>query len=184
MAFDPSIETERLLLRRWLDSDFKPFAAMNADPRVMEFFPKALTRQESDALAERIILHFQEHDFGLWAVQIKGGCQFAGFIGLSKPRFEAHFTPCVEIGWRLAVDHWGKGYATEGAKAALEFAFQIAQLSEVVSLTAVVNERSQRVMQRIGMHHSPADDFDHPLLPQGHVLSRHVLYRKACRFVD
>ena len=179
MAFAPTIETERLLLRRWLDSDFEPFAVMNADSRVMEYFPNTLSINESEALAKRIIQHFDEHDFGLWAVEIKDVNDFAGFIGLSTPQFEAHFTPCVEIGWRLDANHWGCGYATEGALAALEFAFQIAKLNEIVAITTVKNQRSRRVMERAGMTHSPSDDFDHPMLPGGHALSRHVLYRMA-----
>ena len=175
----PTIETDRLLLRQWLDSDLEPFAAMNADLRVMEYYPNTLTNNESDELAKRIIQHFDEHEFGLWAVEIKDLEHFAGFIGLSTPRFEAHFTPCVEIGWRLAGNHWGNGYATEGALAALKFAFEIAELNEIVSMTSAINQRSRRVMERIGMTHSPSDDFDHPMLPEGHALSRHVLYRIA-----
>lgn len=179
MALAPTIETDRLLLRRWLDSDLKPFAAMNADVRVMEYFPNPLTSVESDALANKIIQHFDERDFGLWAVAIKDVDDFAGFIGLSTPQFEAHFTPCVEIGWRLAANHWKCGYATEGALAVLEFAFQVTKLDEVVSMTSVKNQRSRRVMERIGMTYSSSDDFDHPMLPEGHKLSRHVLYRMA-----
>ncbi len=150
---------------------------MNADPRVMEYFPDTLTRQESDALANRIIRHFKEHDFGLWAVEVKGVTQFAGFIGLSVPQFDAHFTPCVEIGWRLAHQHWGQGYATEGACAVTEFAFQIAGLKQIVSMTSRGNLRSRRVMERIGMTHSPRDDFEHPMLLESHPLRCHVLYR-------
>ena len=179
MAFAPTIETERLSLRRWRDSDLKPFAAMNADPCVMEYFPGTLSAHESDALTERIVEHFDEHDFGLWAVEVKGVADFAGFIGLSIPSFEAHFTPCVEIGWRLACNHWGHGYATEGARATLDFAFQVVKLDEVVSMTSVQNQRSRGVMERVGMIHSPDDDFNHPNLPTGHALSRHVLYRIA-----
>lgn len=171
------IETRRLRLRRWRPSDLAPFAAMNADARVMEFFPSRLSTAESDALATRIQQHFDERGYGLWAVEIPQVTPFAGFIGLSTPRFTAHFTPCTEIGWRLAAECWGQGFATEGARAVLEYAFQTLRLTEVVSLTAVCNTRSRRVMERIGMTHSPADDFDHPLLPQGDRLSRHVLYR-------
>ncbi|GAB4159420.1 MAG: GNAT family N-acetyltransferase [Planctomycetaceae bacterium] len=179
MSYPPEIETERLLLRRWRDSDRQPFARMNADPQVMEYFPKMLSREESDALAERIEQHFDEHGFGLWAVEIKDGEPFAGFIGLVVPRFEAHFTPCVEIGWRLAANYWGHGYATEGARAALDFAFQVVGLDEVVSMTTVTNQRSRRVMERIGMTYSSDDDFNHPLISPGHELARHVLYRKS-----
>lgn len=174
-----TIESERLWLRRWRESDRDAFAAMNADPVVMECFPKTLSVDESHALVERIARHFDEHGFGLWAVEVKDVEPFIGFIGLARPRFEAHFTPCVEIGWRLAASHWGRGYATEGALAALAFGFRHLQLDEIVSLTAVQNQRSRRVMERIGMTHTPADDFDHPSLPQGHPLSRHMLYRIA-----
>jgi len=166
-----------LRLRRWQSGDLEPFAAMNADERVMEFFPGLLSRQESDALAARIQQHFAERGFGLWAVEIPGVTPFAGIIGLSTPRFIAHFTPCVEIGWRLAAEYWGCGFATEGARAALDFAFQLLRLAEVVSMTAHCNLRSRRVMEKIGMTWTPDDDFDHPLLPPGHRLTRHALYR-------
>lgn len=174
-----TIETDRLRLRRWRDSDLKPFAVMNADPIVMEHFPNILSSDESNAVAERIERHFAEHGFGLWAVEIKNVEFFVGFIGLTIPRFEAHFTPYVEIAWRLAAKHWGYGYATEGARAALDFGFRYIKLDEIISMTAVGNRRSRRVMERIGMTHSPSDDFDHPLLPSDHQLSRHVLYRIA-----
>ena len=171
------IESDRLLLRRWRLADRIPFAAMNADPRVMEFFAGTLVASESDALADRIQKHFDDRGFGLWAVEVKNGAPFIGFIGLMVPRFTAHFTPCVEIGWRLDANHWGQGYATEGARAALDFAFINMGLDEVVSMTTVSNVRSRRVMEKLGMTHSPAEDFDHPLLPDGHPLGRHVLYR-------
>jgi RimJ/RimL family protein N-acetyltransferase len=152
---------------------------MSADQRVMEYFPKLLDRAESDALAARIIEHFDQHGFGLWAVEAPGMADFIGFVGLSVPRFEAHFTPCVEIGWRLACEHWGKGYATEGALCALDFAFRKLQLEQVVSMTVPANRRSWQVMERLGMTRSPAEDFDHPLLAEGHPLRRHVLYRMS-----
>jgi RimJ/RimL family protein N-acetyltransferase len=152
---------------------------LNADPRVVEFLRGALSREESDALADRIEAHFQRHGFGLWAVEIPTITQFAGFIGLAVPAFEAPFTPCVEIGWRLDAEHWNQGYATEGARAALEFGFRWLQLEEIVSFTVPHNVRSRRVMEKIGMTRSPGDDFDHPLLPEGHPLRRHVLYRLA-----
>ncbi|WP_260617190.1 GNAT family N-acetyltransferase [Microbispora hainanensis] len=170
-----SIRTERLVLRRWREDDKEPFAALNADPVVMEHFPATLSREDSDALAERIEAGFDEHGFGLWAVEADG--EFIGFTGLSVPRFTAPFTPCVEIGWRLARSAWGRGYATEAARASLEDGFGRAGLTEVVSFTAVQNVRSQAVMRRLGMTHDPADDFDHPALPAGHPLRRHVLYR-------
>jgi RimJ/RimL family protein N-acetyltransferase len=174
-----ALETNRLCLRRWRMDDRVPFARLNIDPRVMEFFPGPLSREESDALADRIEAHFQRNGFGLWAVEIPGITRFAGFIGLSIPSFEAPFTPCVEIGWRLAAEHWNHGYATEGARAVLEFGFQSLQLEEIVSFTVPENVRSRRVMERIGMTHSASDDFEHPALPEGHPLRRHVLYRLA-----
>jgi RimJ/RimL family protein N-acetyltransferase len=145
----------------------------------MEYFPALLPREQSDALAARIEGHFERHGFGLWAVEIVDIAPFAGFIGLSVPRFEAHFTPCVEIGWRLAAGYWGCGYATEGARAVLAFGFEELRLAEIVSFTVTHNLRSRRVMERLGMTRNPADDFDHPALPEGHPLRRHVLYRIA-----
>ncbi len=173
------LRTDRLLLRRWLPTDRTPFAALNADPQVMEHFPAVLSREESDALAARIEAHFDRHGFGLWALEIPSVASFAGFVGLSVPSFEAHFTPCVEIGWRLAAENWGRGYATEGARTALGFGFQARALREIVSFTVPGNRRSRQVMERIGMAHDPAGDFDHPALPEGHALRRHVLYRIA-----
>lgn len=171
------LRTERLLLRRWRAADYAPFAALNADPRVMEHFPALLTRAESDSRLERLEAHFEQHGFGLWAVEIPNVAPLAGFIGLNIPIFESHFTPCVEIGWRLAADCWGHGYATEGAQAALKFAFDELGLPEVVSYTVPANVRSCRVMEKLGLQHDPRGDFDHPLLPAGHRLRRHVLYR-------
>jgi RimJ/RimL family protein N-acetyltransferase len=174
---EPALTTERLLLRRWRDEDLPPFAALNADPLVMEYFPAVLSREESDARATGIRRHFEERGFGLWAVEIWGVTPFAGFIGLSVPRFEAEFTPCVEIGWRLAAKYWGQGLATEGAQAALAFGFEELGLAEIMSFTVPQNWRSRRVMEKIGMTHEPGGDFDHPALPEGHRLRRHVLYR-------
>lgn len=171
------IVTPRLRLRRWQPSDLEPFRALNADPRVMEHFPHPLLEGESDALAARIQQHFEERGFGVWAVEIPQVTPFAGYIGLSTPRFEAHFTPCTEIAWRLAAEHWGRGLATEGARAVLDYAFGPLGLTEVVSFTASCNHRSRRVMEKIGMTTDPAEDFDHPVLPAGHRLSRHVLFR-------
>lgn len=177
MTLPEELHTERLRLRRWLPSDRSPFAELNADPRVVEFLPGPLSRQESDARADRIEAHFRQHGFGLWAVEILGVTPFAGFVGLSIPPFEAPFTPCLEAGWRLAAAHWNRGYATEGARAALDFAFRWLGADEVVSYTVPHNLRSRRVMEKIGMAHSATDDFDHPLLPAGHPLRRHVFYR-------
>ena len=173
----PVITTPRLLLRPWSDEDSSPFAALNADPRVMEYFPSVLDRSQSDAQVARIRAHFDRHGYGAWAVEVPGVSKFVGYVGLGMPRFNAAFTPCVEIGWRLAYEHWGHGYATEAAQAAVQFGFENLQLDEIVSFTVPANSRSWRVMERLGMIHSPAEDFDHPLVPEGHPLRRHVLYR-------
>jgi len=175
----PTLQTPRLRLRPWTDHDLPAFAALNADPRVMEFFAQTLTPEESAAAATRIRAHMDLRGFGFWAVEVLGtpGIPFAGFVGLAVPRFESYFTPCVEIGWRLAFDHWRHGYATEAATAALHFGFTALQLPEIVAFTVPANLRSRRVMERLGMTYSPADDFDHPNLPADHPLRRHVLYR-------
>jgi len=170
--------TERLRLRTWRDSDLEPFAALNADRDVMRYFPETLDREASDALVGRIKAHFDRHGFGPWVVEIPGVTDCAGFVGLMVPTFEAHFTPCIEIGWRLARPHWGKGYATEAATAALAYAFDTLQADEVVAITIPANHPSRAVMERIGMTRDLHGDFDHPNLPAGHVLQRHVLYRK------
>jgi len=171
------LETERLLLRRWRDEDREPFARINRDPAVMEFFPVLLSRAESDELVDRSEAHFGQHEFGPWAAEERASKEFIGFVGLSVPRFEAAFTPCVEIGWRLAREHWGRGLATEGALAAMFHAFEGLKLPALVSFTVPANVRSRRVMEKLGMMHNPADDFDHPDLRVGHSLRRHVLYR-------
>lgn len=172
----PELLTGRLLLRRWRDADRIPFAALNADPVVMEHFPARLSPAESDAMLATIERGFAERGFGLWAVEIPGVAPFIGFVGLAVPRFELSFTPCVEVGWRLAAEWWGHGYAPEAAAAALRFGFEQIGLPEIVSFTTTANERSQRVMVKLGMHRDPADDFDHPYTP-GWVGQRHVLYR-------
>jgi RimJ/RimL family protein N-acetyltransferase len=171
------ISTPRLVLRPWRDDDLAPFAALNADPVVMEYFPAPLGRAESDALVARFREHAVEHGYAPWAVEVRGGAPFVGYVGLLRPRFEARFTPCVEIGWRLARAHWGRGYATEGARAVLDDAFRRLGLDEVVSFTTAANLRSRAVMERLGMTRAPDDDFDHPIFPPGHRLRRHVLYR-------
>jgi RimJ/RimL family protein N-acetyltransferase len=175
------LTTERLVLRRWRDGDRKPFAAMNADPEVMEYFPHTLSADESDALIDSIERGFEERGFGLWAVEIAESGRFIGFTGLSVPRFEAHFTPAVEIGWRLARSSWGNGFAGEAARRALAFAFDELALAEVVSFTSRTNVRSQRVMERLGMTRDPADDFDHPALDAEDPLRRHGLWRMAAK---
>lgn len=171
------IRTERLLLRRWRDSDREPFAALNADPDVMALLPALLSREESDSLARWVERHFEEHGFGFWAVEVVDGPPFIGLVGLAHVKFEAPFTPAVEIGWRLAREQWDRGYATEAATAALGYGFECLGLDEIVAFTVPHNTRSRRVMERIGMAHDPSDDFDHPRLPEGHPLQRHVLYR-------
>jgi ribosomal-protein-alanine N-acetyltransferase len=173
----PVLRTERLILREWRPEDREPFAALNADPRVMECMPALLPRAQSDALARRSEQHFATHGFGPWAVEVPDVAPFIGFVGLSVPAFEAHFTPCVEIGWRLAAEHWGHGYATEAALASARFAFDDLEMTQLVSFTTPQNVRSRAVMRRIGMTHDEAEDFDHPRLPPGHRLRRHVLYR-------
>lgn len=174
---DPVLRTERLILRPWRDEDLAPFAAMNADPEVMRHFPATLSRAESDAMVGRVRDAFAVRGFGSWAVEVPGVTPFAGFIGLAVPRFEAHFTPCVEVGWRLSQACWGKGYATEGARASLTFGFGTLKLPEIVSFTVVGNQPSRRVMERLGMQRDPTDDFDHPSIAEGHPMRRHVLYR-------
>jgi len=171
------LTTDRLLLRQWRDSDREPFAALNADPAVMEHFPALQTREQSDALIDRNIPELDGRGWGLWAMEVKDTGEFIGFTGLNVPTFEAPFLPGVEIGWRLAKGAWGNGYATEAARAALAYAFGPAGLDEIVSFTATTNLPSQRVMQRIGMVHDEAGDFDHPRIEDGHRLQRHVLYR-------
>jgi RimJ/RimL family protein N-acetyltransferase len=171
------LKTKRLILRRWKDSDRQPFAEMNADPRVMEFFPNLLTREQSDNAIDSIETAFTQRGFGLCAVELQSDGRFLGFIGLSVPNFEAHFTPCVEIGWRLATHAWGQGFATEGARAIATHAFNVVKLDALVSFTTERNIPSRRVMEKIGMTFDPADSFDHPNLPEGHLLRRHVLYR-------
>ena len=173
------LTTKRLQLRLWRDEDLAAFAALNADPRVMRHLPKRLNRAESDAGAQRIKEHFSRYGFGLWAVEVIGIADFIGFTGLAVPRFEAPCTPCVEISWRLAHAFWGFGYATEAACAARDYGFGPLGLEQIVSFTVPHNQRSRRVMERLGMTHAPGEDFEHPLLPAGHPLRPHVLYRLA-----
>jgi RimJ/RimL family protein N-acetyltransferase len=153
------------------------FAAMSADREVMRFYPAPLDRARSDELAERWRDHIAQHGWGVWAVEVCEDGLFVGSVGLSKPRFQAHFTPAVEVGWRLARDHWRNGYATEAARAAVDFGFGDLGLDEIVSFTTVANRPSRRVMERLGMSHDPSDDFDHPLLAEDDPLRPHVLYR-------
>jgi len=171
------LETERLRLRRWKAEDCEPFARLNADARVMEFFSKTATREASDAMAERIERGFAQHGFGLYALELRETGEFIGFTGLAVPEFDAPFMPSVEIGWRLAFEHWGRGLATEAARAALRYGFEELGLTEIVAFTVPANKRSWRVMEKIGMTHDPRGDFDHPKVPEGSALKRHVLYR-------
>ncbi len=171
------MQTGRLILRRWLDSDREPFAQMNSDAVVMEHFPALLSREESDALVDCAETHHIQHGFGPWAAELNETGEFIGYVGLFTPRFEAAFTPCVEIGWRLAGEYWGRGLATEGARAVVDHAFHHLALAELVSFTVPANLRSRRVMEKLGMAYDPHDDFDHPSIPEGHPMRRHVLYR-------
>jgi ribosomal-protein-alanine N-acetyltransferase len=173
----PTVRTDRLLLRPWRDDDLAPFAALNADPVVMEHFTAPLAREQSDAFAARIVERWTLDGVGLWAVEVPGVAPFVGFVGLARQSFPAPFTPCIEVGWRLAHAHWGHGYAPEGARAALRFGFEERALAEIVSLTTVANARSRRVMEKLGLHRDPADDFEHPNVPVGSPVRPHVLYR-------
>jgi RimJ/RimL family protein N-acetyltransferase len=171
------LRTPRCLLRAWRDDDLEPFAALNADPRVMEHFPELLSREQTAQLIGRLRAHFDKHGFGPWALEVEGQC--AGFVGLHVPSFEAHFTPCVEVGWRIAHAFWGRGYATEAAREALRHGFETLALGEIVAMTVPANRRSRSVMDKLGMRHDAQADFEHPLLPEASPLRRHVLYRLA-----
>lgn len=170
------IQTARLQLRPWLPTDLAPFAALNADPEVTRYFPAPLSREQSDAMAQRCQALIIERGWGLWAAETLENREFIGMIGLHIPSAALPFAPCVEIGWRLASAHWGKGYATEGAQAALELAFTAIDLTEVVSFTSIHNLRSERVMQRIGMQRE-AGTFAHPSVDADSWLSEHCLYK-------
>lgn len=171
----PELRTDRLLLRGWRESDLAPFAAMNADPEVVEFLTGPLSRAESDAFVERIRASWAGNGYGLWAVEVGGA--FLGYVGLWDALFEAPFAPAVEVGWRLTRPAWGHGYATEGARAALAYGFGVVGLPEILTFTAATNLRSRAVMERLGMVRDPGGDFDHPRVPEGSSLRRHVLYR-------
>jgi RimJ/RimL family protein N-acetyltransferase len=177
--FDPPVvlETPRLRLRQWQDVDREPFAAMSTDPEVMHYFPAVLDRNQSDALVDRAQGLIEERGWGFWALEIKASGEFVGFTGLHTPDPELPFSPCVEVGWRLARAHWGKGFATEAARRSLAFGFDQLGLNEIVSFTSLGNARSRAVMERLGMR--PDGEFDHPLLPPDSALRRHVLYRLA-----
>jgi 3-dehydroquinate dehydratase/shikimate dehydrogenase len=171
------IRTDRLVLRQWKQEDLEPFSSLNADPKVMEYFPGLKTKEESDHSVSLMSGHIKKCGWGFWAASLAEAGEFIGFIGLEDVHFKTDFTPAVEIGWRLAFKYWGKGYATEGALASLRYGFETLKLDEIVSFTAVGNMRSRAVMERIGMRHDSKGDFDHPKLSEGHPLRRHVLYR-------
>jgi RimJ/RimL family protein N-acetyltransferase len=172
-----SIATERLLLRPWRQSDRAPFAALNADPLVMEWFPALLSAAESGAVADSIEQRMIEQGgWGLWAVEVPGVAGFIGFVGLNRAQAVLG-RPAIEVGWRLAAEHWGHGYAPEAARASLAYGFEHLGVEEIVAFTVPGNEKSRRVMEKLGMSHDPADDFDNPRIPVGSPLVRHVLYR-------
>lgn len=177
MSEIPTLHGARVLLRPWRESDRAPFARLNADPAARLYFPTLATAEQSNLEADRIAEHFEREGFGLWALEIPGVTEFAGFVGLMRPAYEAHFTPCVEVGWRLLPAYWRRGYASEAAELALAHGFEVLGLDQIVSLTTVTNQPSRRVMERIGMQRDPADDFDHPRIAEGHPLRPHVLYR-------
>ena len=174
------LRTERLILRRWRDEDREPFAALTADPEVQRYFPAPLSREEADAFVDQMMAEHEERGWSLWALEVTGTGRFIGYTGLEIPSFEEHFTPAVEVGWRLARGAWGNGYATEAARAAVAFGFGELKLDEIVSFTVPDNAPSRAVMERLGMTRDPAEDFEHPGLPEGHPLRRHVLYRLKC----
>jgi 3-dehydroquinate dehydratase/shikimate dehydrogenase len=176
MAPITTLRTERLVLRPWRDSDHAPFAAINADPKAMEYFPKTSTREESDIWVDRIVARMEQQGFGLWAVEAFGVADFIGFIGLN-PAEAVLGRPVLEVGWRLAVPHWGHGYATEGGRASLAHAFDVLGRDEVVSFATAGNQRSRHVMEKLGLVRRPEDDFDHPGVPPSWSGRRHVLYR-------
>jgi RimJ/RimL family protein N-acetyltransferase len=177
----PRLATERLLLRGWRASDREAYAELNADPAVREFFPERLTRAQSDAQIAVFTDHFAQHGFGMWALELVATGELIGFTGMDLATYDAHFAPAIEIGWRLARDAWGHGYATEAALAALAFAFDQLECSEIVACTVPANRRSRAVMERLAMTHDPREDFDHPEVAAGHPLCRHVLYRLSAQ---
>ncbi|GAC1504205.1 MAG: GNAT family N-acetyltransferase [Vulcanimicrobiaceae bacterium] len=171
------IETPRLRLRGWTSEDIDGWSRMNADPRVMEFFPSAYSPEESASTAATLAERLEVLGYGWWVLEVKDDPRFAGTIALQDIPFAASFTPAKEIGWRLPFQMWGRGYATEGARAVMDYAFRSLGLTEIVAMTAALNVRSQRVMERLGMTHDARDDFEHPRIAAGHPLRRHVLYR-------
>lgn len=172
-----TLQTPRLLLRAWRDADLLPFAQLGTDPEVMQYFPACLTEADSDAFAGQIRQRMNQYGWGFWALELRDSGEFIGMAGLNIPRVALPFMPCVEIGWRLARPYWGQGLAFEAASAALEFGFTQLSLDEIVAFTALSNQRSQALMQRLGMQLDAAGEFDHPVLADGHPLRRHCLYR-------
>lgn len=170
-------ESERFRLRHWRDDDLPSFARMCADPRVMQYLGPLLSHEESDAIAAFIRARIALLGYGLWALEVPGEVSFGGFVGLTSPTWEASFVPCTEIGWRLSPELWGRGFATEAAKAVLHLAFETHGLAEILAFTVPANVRSRRVMERLGMRRDPAEDFEHPRVAEGSLLRRHVLYR-------
>ncbi|MGI9491655.1 MAG: GNAT family N-acetyltransferase [Geminicoccaceae bacterium] len=175
-----SLQTERLLLRAWRDEDLEPFTALNCDPQVMRYFPRLLDRAATAKVVKKMQAHHETYSFGYWPIEVPGVAPFIGIVGLMITPFRAHFTPCIEVAWRLARPYWGQGYATEGARASLTFAFKyLPVLEEVVAFAVPDNQRSLGVMERLGMVRRQEDDFDHPALADGHPLRRHCLYRMS-----
>lgn len=173
----PILKTQRCILRPWKGTDLLHFSQINADPKVMEFYPATLSRSESDALAEKIQRESELRGYGFWAIEVPGVADFIGYVGLNYWNLEASFAPCVDVGWRLGSAYWGYGYATEGARAALKYGFETLELAEIVAMATVENLRSHKVMQRLGMIHNPQEDFHHPKLSKDDPLSLRVLYR-------
>ncbi|MBS1521534.1 MAG: GNAT family N-acetyltransferase [Bacteroidetes bacterium] len=171
------IETPRLVIRQWEEKDYESYINLNADPDVMEYFPSVKTPGETLAQVKRITEYIDQHGYGFWAVERKDNHQFIGFTGICEPGFQTHFTPCIEIGWRLSKENWGQGFATEAALASLDFGFEKLKLKKIYSFTSIHNHRSENVMQRIGM--DKAGEFDHPLIADGHWLKKHVVYKIA-----
>lgn len=179
LAAPVELHTRRCVLRQWQDSDLEPWAEMNADPEVRRYFPSVLDAEQAGTEAGRCRDAIAQRGWGMWALEIPGAFRFAGFVGLNAPHYDAPFIPAVEIGWRLTRAAWGQGFATEAAQAALEFAFDRLALREVIAIAVPANAASLRVMERLGMTHDAAGDFDHPRIAAGHPLRRHVLYRTA-----
>lgn len=171
------LETQRLKLRQWKKEDLAPFAKLNADEEVMQYFPNPLTQAQSNEMATKIEALIEKNGWGFWAVELKHSATFIGYVGLHEPSTDLPFTPCVEIGWRLSKEHWGKGYATEAGKEALKFSFETLELEEILSFTATINQPSRAVMQRLGMRYCLGEDFEHPAVLTGHCLEKHVLYK-------